>query len=183
MSKQLIIDTLRNNHTQRIHFKYVGTTGFVFRVVGGDFTTVALNIREGNIDVQQGGAPVGEAKYSIRLDGASRANTFYLGGNNAAPNVYKSLLVHESVHAVFDLKGIVMPWLDCETIAYIAQGFYILSAGKDGGLSEQAYLGLEIATQMQNGGGDSFWSDALRASLLSDPTYRQYIRGTFVGDG
>ena len=183
MSKQLVIDTLRNNHTQRINFKYVGTTGFVFRVVAGDFTNVELNIQQGNIDVKDNAAPAGKARYSIKQRGKSKANTFYLGANNAAPNVFSSLLVHESVHAVFDLKGIVMPWLDNEAIAYIAQGFYILSAGEDGGLSQQAFLGLEIAKQMQNGGNDPFWLDALRASLLSDPLYSQYINGTFIGDG
>ncbi len=66
-----------------------------------------------------------------------------------------------------------MPWLDQESIAYIAQGFYIMSAGEDGGLSQQAYLGLEVAKSYQNGGGDSFWSDAQRTSLLNDPTYSQ----------
>lgn len=182
MSKQLMIDTLRNSHTQKINFKYVGTVG-VYRVVSGDFRTVALNIEQGNIDVQQGGVGAGKARYSVRQDGASAANTFYLGANNAAPNVYNSLLVHESVHAAFDLKGIVMPWLDNEAIAYIAQGFYILSAGEDGGLAEQAFLGLEVAKSMQDGGGDSFWLDALRAALLSDPLYKQYINGTFRGDG
>jgi hypothetical protein len=183
MSKQLMIDTLKNNHTQRINFTYTGTTGFVFRVVPGDFTTVMLNIEQGNIGVQEGGAPVGKARYSLRNDGASRANTFYLGRNNAAPKVFESLLVHESVHAIFDLKGISMPWLDNEVLAYIAQGFYIMSAGEDGGLSEEAMLGLEIARSFQNTKKDPFWLDALKNSLLTNPTYHSFIRGTFQGDG
>ena len=52
MSKQLVIDTLKNNHTQRINFTYIGSTGFVFRVMPGDFTTVVLNIQQGNINVR-----------------------------------------------------------------------------------------------------------------------------------
>lgn len=182
MSKQLMIETLKNSHTQKIRFTYTGTVG-VYRVLPGDFRTVALNIEQGNIGVEQGGAPAGKARYSMRQDGASKANTFYLGANNAAPNVYRSLLVHESVHAAYDLKGIIMPWLDAEAIAYIAQGFYILSAGEDGGLDELAFLGLEVAKDMQNGGGDSFWTGALKAALLNDPLYKQYINGTFRGDG
>ena len=181
--KQMVIDTLKNSHTQKINFTYVGKTGFVFRVLPGDFRTVALAIENDKIAVQEGGAPAGMARYSTRNDGNSKANTFYLGKNTSAPKVFESLLVHESVHAIFDLKGISMPWLDQEAMAYIAQGFYIMSAGEDGGLSQQAYLGLEVAKSYQNGGGDSFWPDALRASLLSDPSYSQYINKTFEGDG
>ncbi len=42
--KQLVIDTLKNNHTQKVSFMYVGSTGFVFRVLPGDFRTVALAV-------------------------------------------------------------------------------------------------------------------------------------------
>lgn len=181
--KQVVIDTLRNNHTQTIKFTYTSATGAKFRIFLNDFITVALNIQYGNIDVKQGGVPDGTAKYSIKKHGNSEANTFYIGRNTASPNVFRSLLIHESVHAAYDLKGITMPWLDNEAIAYIAQGFYILSAGEDGGLSQQAFLGLEIARGFQNGGADSFWVDALRASLLNDPLYSRYINKDFVGDG
>jgi hypothetical protein len=181
--KQVVLDVLKNNHTQKIKFTYTGETGARYRIFPNDFKTVALNIEYGNIDVQQGGAPAGKARYSIKKHGNSQANTFYIGKNNGSPNVFQSLLVHESVHAIYDLKGITMPWLDNEAIAYVAQGFYILSAGEDGGLSEQAFLGLEVAKQYQNGGGDSFWEDALRQSLQNDPLYSQYINGNFVGDG
>ena len=181
--KQLVIDTLKNSHMQKIGFTYVGTTGFAFRIMPGDFTTVALAVQYDNIHVQQGGAPAGMARYSIRNDGASQANTFYLGANNTSQTVYESVLVHESVHAAFDLKGIWMPWLDNEVLAYIAQGFYILSAGEDAGLSKEALLGLEIARSFQTIKTDPFFLDELKQSLLSNPYYKKYIRGTFQGDG
>lgn len=181
--KQTVIDVLKNKHTQKIGFTYTGATGAKFRMHPNDFLTVALNIEQGNIDVQQGGVAAGKARYFIKNEGNSLANTFYLGKNNAAPNVFHSLLVHESVHAIYDVKGITMPWLDNEAIAYIAQGFYIKSAGEDGGLSEQAYIGLEIARQYENGGTDPFWENALRDALLNDPLYKPYINGNFEGDG
>ena len=181
--KQTVIDVLKNSHTQKIRFTYIGTTGWVFRIVPNDFMTIALAIQNNNIDVQQGGAAAGKARYSIKNDGNSKANTFYLGRNNTSPTVYDSLLVHESVHAIFDLKGITMPWLDNEVIAYIAQGFYIMSAGEDAGLSQEALLGLEIAKIFKDIKNDPFLLDELKTSLLSDPTYHNYIRGTFVGDG
>lgn len=181
--KQTVIDVLRNNHTQRIGFTYTSAGGARFRISPNDFERVAAAIDNNTISVVAGGAAAGKARYSLRNDGNSQANTFYVGANNSAPNVFKSLLVHESVHAAYDLSRIQMPWLDNEAIAYIAQGFYILSAGEDGGLSDLAFLGLEVAKQLQNNGNDNFWMDELRATLLSDPTYRHYINGNFMGDG
>jgi nucleoid-associated protein YgaU len=75
-----------------------------------------------------------------------------------------------------------MPWLDNEAIAYIAQGFYILSAGRDDGLSEQAFYGYKVAQKYQTD-EESAWVSALRNSLLTDPLYKKYIKKNFVGDG
>jgi len=181
--KQTVIDVLKNSHTQKIRFTYVGTTGWVLRILPNDFITIALAIDNNKIDVQKGGAAAGKARYSIKNNGNSKANTFYLGRNNTSQTVYDSLLVHESVHAIFDLKGLTMPWLDNEVIAYIAQGFYIMSAGEDAGLSKEALLGLEIAKIFPNIKKDPFFLDELKGSLLTNPMYHDYIRGTFVGDG
>ncbi len=60
--KQAVIGVLKNSHTQKLGFTYVGSTGFVFRVLPGDFRTVALAIENDHIDVQQGGAPAGMAR-------------------------------------------------------------------------------------------------------------------------
>lgn len=181
--KQTVIDVLRNSHTQRIGFTYKSATGANWRIHPNDFIAVALNILYGNINVQKGGAAAGKAKYFLKNEGNKQANTIYIGRNTSAPNVFHSLLVHESIHAIYDIKGIVMPWLDNEAIAYIAQGFYILNAGKDGGLSEQAFLGWEVARVFRIGGNGTFEVDALRQSLLNDPLYSHYINNNFEGDG
>lgn len=76
-----------------------------------------------------------------------------------------------------------MPWLDNEVIAYIAQGFYLLSAGADSKIAEQVLLGLRIAEDFQNGTTDSGWIGLLEDSLTNDPHYKPYINGTFIGDG
>lgn len=180
--KQTVINVLRNSHTQRVNFTYTAVGGAKWKIYPNDFITVALNIEQGNLDVQEGGVEAGTAKYTIRDDGNSKADTFYIGRNNTTQNIFHSLLVHESVHAVYDLKGIIMPWLDNEAIAYIAQGFYILSAGKDDGLSEQAFYGYKVAQKYQTD-EESAWVFALRNSLLTDPLYKKYIKKNFVGDG
>lgn len=180
--KETVISVLKNYHTQSVRFTYTGATGAKFSIYPNDFITVALNIEQGNIDVQQGGVRAGRAKYFLRDEGNKKANTLYLGANNASQNIFESLFVHESVHAIYDLKGITMPWLDNEAIAYIAQGFYLLSTGAFGKLDEQAYLGLEVAGQYQTA-DESASVNKLRQSLLKDPLYKEYINGTFMGDG
>jgi hypothetical protein len=181
--KQTVIDALRNRHTQAINFSFAGSAGANIRIVPNDFLRVAEAIEQNVINVAEGGVADGMAKYTASDDGASRANTMYVGRNTTSASVLDSLLVHESVHAVFDLRKISIPWLDNETAAYIAQGFYIKSAGEDAGLSQEAFLGLEIAKTFAANGTDPFWLDELRNSLLNNPTYHDYIRGTFVGDG
>lgn len=181
--KQTVIDALKNNHTQRINFSLTGTTGLKFNITPNDFTLVAQAIEDGTIAVQSGGVTDGMAKYTAKNDGAAQANTMYVGKNTTSQNILNSLLVHESVHAIFDLKKLSLPWLDNEVIAYIAQGFYVKSAGEDAGLSQEAFLGLEIAKSFQTIGTDPFFLDELKNSLLNNPTYHGYIRGTFTGDG
>lgn len=180
--KQTVINVLGNYHTQSVNFTYASVTGVRFRIHPNDFLTVSLNIKQGNINVQEGGVKAGKARYFLRDEGNKKANTFYIGQNNASPSIFESLFVHESVHAIYDLKGIIMPWLDNEAIAYIAQGFYLMSAGAFGKLDELAYLGLEAASQYQTS-DESAKVNALRQALLRDPLYKDYINGTFEGDG
>lgn len=180
--KQTVINVLRNSHTQRVNFTYTAVGGAKWKIYPNDFATVALNIEQDNLDVQEGGVPAGTAKYTIRDDGNSKADTFYIGRNNTTQNIFHSLLVHESVHAIYDMKGIIMPWLDNEAIAYIAQGFYLLSAGRDGGLSEQAMYGYQVAKNYQTD-LEADWVNALRNSLINDPLYKKYIKKNFIGDG
>jgi hypothetical protein len=180
--KQTVIDVLNNYHTQSVKFTYTSVTGMKFRIHPNDFLTVALNIEQGNIDVQKGGVKAGKARYFLRDEGNKKANTFYIGQNNSSQKIFESLFVHESVHAIYDLKGIIMPWLDNETIAYIAQGFYLLSSGAFGKLDNLAYLGLEAASQLQTA-EESAKVNELRQALLNDPLYKDYINGNFEGDG
>jgi hypothetical protein len=181
--KDFVAGVLRNSHTQKINFSYKSEAGAMFRVVANDFSLVAQCIDDGKIDVVDGGAAPDRARYFTRADGWRTANTLYIGANHSARNVFRSLLVHECVHAAFDLKRVVMPWIDNEAIAYIAQGYYVLNAGEDGGLSQQAYLGLEVAKQGANAAVDSFWTDQLRQALRDDPLYKDNDGLMFRGDG
>lgn len=179
--KQKVIDVLKNQHSRTVDFSFAGSTGLQIKITPNDLLSVVTAIEQGVINVAEGNVPDGMAKYTAQDDGNSKANTMYIGRNTTSEKVLNSLIVHESIHAIFDLKKIVIPWLDNEVAAYIAQGFYIKSAGEDAGLSEEAFLGLEIARSFQS--DDSFWMDNLKNSLLNNPTYHDYIRKDFVGDG
>lgn len=180
--KEVVIGVLTNRNSQKVSFLYTGSKGVRFVVTAVDLHLVATAIYAGTIDVQPG-APDGMAIYTASEGGFGKPNTMYIGNNNASQEIFHSLFVHESIHAIFDLRKVTLPWLDNEAIAYIAQGFYLNSAGVVDGMSEQAYLGSKIAKDFQNGGRDSLWLDVLWESLLNDAAYSQYINKNFVGDG
>lgn len=180
----MVVSILKNHHTQKINFTYKSENGWRYLICAKDFQHVAGAIENGRIKVTQGVVPAGvAAEYSIRRNGNKDANTLYIGQSNNTPSVFRSVVVHEAVHASFDLGRIQMPWLDNEVIAYIAQGFYLLSAGADSKIAEQVLLGLRIAEDFQNGTTDSGWIGLLEDSLTNDPHYKPYINGTFIGDG
>ena len=187
-----MIRVLRSSDAQRIHFSFTGSTGISISVDGSTFRRVAQAIEEDRIHVVEGGVTGGWAQYSAR-DNPQRhtmANTFYVGADEHWSRAFDALLIHESVHASFDLTRSVLPWLDNEIAAYIAQGYYLRNTGFSSsrldhvGQTNQPYLGRQIVESIiRDGVIDNFWLDQLRDSLLSSTQYHNYIRGTFTGDG
>lgn len=185
--KDQIIRILRGSDTQRISFSFRGSTGLGISVDGSSFRRVAQAVSDGDIDVVSGGVADGWAKYSARAENGSAANTFYIGTNNTSSRDFDGLIVHEAVHASFDLTRTTIPWIDNEVAAYIAQGYYLRNSGYNIERMDtlgMPYYGRMIVQDMRRGDNQSeFWMEALRNSLYSDPTYHGYIRGTFTGDG
>lgn len=185
--REKMMRILRSSDTQRISFSLTGSTGITISVDGSSFRRVAQAIEENNIQVQTGGVADGWAKYSARAEGTSAANTFYIGANNTSSRDFDGLIVHEAVHASFDLTSTTLPWIDNEVAAYVAQGYYLRNSGYSTSRMDtlgMPYLGRMIVNEIRNGGEvNGFWMEQLRNSLLSDPTYHSYIRGTFTGDG
>ena len=180
--KDTVFGVLTSANSQRINFLYTGVKGTKFFVSGADMLLSAVAIKKGMIDVQPG-APTGKAIYTTSAGGAGNANTLYYGANNTLPEIYNSLFVHEAMHIIYDLRKVTLPWLDAETIAYIAQGFYLNGAGVTDEMSEPANLGRKIAIDYIGGVMDSPWIGLLQDILLTDPDYAQYINKDFVGDG
>jgi hypothetical protein len=189
--KEQMLTVLRGSETQRIRFSFTGTTGLTISVDGSSFRRVAQAIEENTIHIVESAA-AGRAKYSAWNNPAKgeAANTFYIGAGPRWSRAFDALLVHESVHASFDLSRASLPWLDNETAAYIAQGYYLRNSGFSSerldhvGQNNQPYLGRQIVASIISGEGvPGFWLDQLHGSLLSSPQYHDYINGDFTGDG
>ncbi|MGQ0540749.1 MAG: hypothetical protein ACT4O9_02715 [Blastocatellia bacterium] len=176
-----MIDVLGDNQTRRISFTFNGTTGLTIEVNRTSFKRVADAIRANTVSVVEGGVASGWAQYN------ARNNTFNVSTGAEWSRAYNALLVHESVHASFDLVRSRLPWVDNETAAYIAQGFYLRNSGfPRSRLDElgEPYLGvLLVDSIIRTGTPDRTLIEELHGSLLSSPQYHSYIRGTFEGDG
>jgi len=124
-----VCEILISPNTVRVNFWFTGINGDKFFVFGPDFIMVAMSIRANKITIVEGAAKRGTAIYTARNDGALKANTMYIGANDYDSRSFEALVVHETVHAIYDLKRAVIPWIDNETASYIAQGFYANNAG------------------------------------------------------
>jgi len=188
--KEQMIAILRSDETARINFSFRGSSGATISVGGSSFRRVATALANGSINVVEGRFTTDIAMYSARADSSTNvaANTFYLGTNPRYSRLFNALIVHESVHASFDLTRTEIPWLDNEAAAYIAQAYYARNSGLPRTAFEygsQAIIAYSIVQGMRaNSTSDiDFFLSALRDSLDADPQYHSYIRGTFTGDG
>lgn len=188
--KEQMIGILRSGEAKRIRFSFRGTSGSTIAVDPSTFERVAAAIQNGTISIVEGRFNDDIAMYSARADAASNAaaNTFYLGRNPRYSRLFNALVIHESVHASFDLTSTRIPWVDNEAAAYIAQAYY----ARNSGLQRMAFrLGshpstaYQIVTNMRaNSQSDvDFFLDALRTTLRGDRLYSHYINEEFRGDG
>ena len=186
--KQQMITILRSNETRRITFSFVGTGGATITVNAASFARVAKALEEDAIHIVEGRFTTDIAMYSARKDTATNveANTFYLGRNPRSSRTFNALIVHESLHAWFDLTKTTIPWIDNEAAAYIAQGYYLRNSGFPRyrlNLGSEPSIGYLMVNEIINGGDANYFLGALRDSLNASPQYHSYIRDTFTGDG
>ena len=187
--KEQMIATLRNSETRRIEFTFASTTGQDISIDRTTFERVAAALQRDEITVSEGRFSDDTAMYSARTDlrRHSAANTFYLGNNPRFSRSFDALIVHESVHASFDLTRSSLQWVDNETAAYIAQGFYLRNSGYQRSrleLGALAAIGYDYIGDIRDNEGDgTFFLNALREQLRVRPMYHDYIAGRFDGNG
>ncbi len=186
-AKEQMIAILRSGETSRVVFSY-SSNGTTASINGETFRRIASGLESGHFHVVEGRFRENKLTYSAWADSSTgdAANTFYLGNNNRSSRDFNALVVHESVHAFFDLTSTTIPWVDNEAIAYIAQGFYLRNSGYPESRMEpgEPYrVGYLIAGTIANGVDASSMISDLRQNLLDDPRYAHYITATFPGDG
>ncbi len=185
--KEQMMGILRNSDTSRIRFTY--RSGQVTATINGDtFRRVADGLASDHFHVVPGRHADNMISYSAWADSSNNteANTFYLGNNQRSSRDFDALVVHEALHAFFDLTKLTIPWADNEAAAYIAQGFYLRNSGYPESRMEpgEPYrVGYLIAGTIANGVDASSMMADLRQNLLSDSRYSHYISSTFHGDG
>jgi len=187
--KDQIVGILNSGETGRIRFSFSGLEGKV-HVEPGMFHSVATAIRRDQIHIVENHFPEDIAMYSARANSSDgvAANTLYLGRNQRSSRLFNALIVHEAVHAAFDISSRSMPWVDNETAGYIAQAYY----ARNSGLPRMAYeygshsiIAFSIVEGIRNQSDSdiTYFLDALRSNLRRDSRYSSYINGHFDGDG
>lgn len=188
--KEQMIRILRSGEARRIRFSFTGTRRTAISVDSSSFERVAAALQNNTIRIVEGRFNTDIAMYSAKQDimRNTEANTFYLGRNPRYSRLFNALVVHESVHASFDLTQSRLLWVDNEAAAYIAQAYY----ARNSGLPRTAFqFGSQpsIAYQIVEGmRGDAqtdvdFFLSALRTSLRGDNLYSHYMGDDFIGDG
>lgn len=163
----LILAILENNDTQRINFTLVGKSGRAIPVSGARFRRVARAIRSGTINIDYP-APTGspfKAFYNVKTNTLSVTRDVPFSSR-----MFDALIVHEALHAAFDLNKSVMTVFESEAAAYIAQGAYLKNSGYgskiDGATSEDGpvYIGYRLA-QSATVDFDDAWMKELETDL------------------
>ena len=184
-AKEQMIQILRDPDAARISFTY--RNGSVTATVNSTVLhRVADGLENDNLHVVEGRWSNNRITYSAWDEGSNAANTFYLGDNPRWSRDFNALVVHESIHAFFDLTRTSIPWLDNETVAYLAQGYYLRNSGYPRSRLEEDEpyeLGYRVASELAHGESGSAWLTLLRDKLNNDTRYSSYIHTGFRGDG
>jgi hypothetical protein len=178
---------IKNTSQQRnqVDQRYVLGKGVAnVKVDGSYFGTVAAALRDGTITIDNGRSiPNGTAQYQ------SRGNIFRFAQNLATwSRAFDALVVHESIHADFDLTKVKMAWIDNELAGYIAQGFYLRNSGfpiqrldEDGHVFAAYKYAKAVAAEDSYDAG--IWLDVLKKAIEADSGYASYVGTDFEGDG
>lgn len=126
--KEQMVAVLQSEESGRIRFNY-SSGQVVVNVTADMFRRVASALAKGRLKIVEGRHDRNTISYSARKDADDASNTFYLGMNNRSSRDFNALIIHESIHAFFDISKIEIPWADNEAVAYIAQGYYLRNSG------------------------------------------------------
>ena len=122
---------------------------------------------------------VGDTGPMLSAAYSPHSNTMHIGELNRPPNdVWRAGIVHESVHALIDLRRVSTTVLNDETVAYIAEAIYIRAGGiwitpSDPNAAAARQIVEDKQLHIRNGVALTPRDGrALQAAILATPAYR-----------
>lgn len=184
--EQEMLNVLQNNKTRRIGFSFTSSVGGTVSVYYSTFQRIINGLQSNSFEVTDQGTPPGGAAYNPNSTVHGKSGRFKLNPNGGNRIAFESLVVHESVHASFDLTRTRLPWVDNEAAAHIAQGYYYYLSDISPNIItfEPVRIARLLAQYIDESGfmhGQSL--QELRDALLRAQPYQRYIHGTSVGNG
>ncbi len=125
--KKKILEILKSNETRRINFSFTGDDGTQITINYTSFQRVAGAIEGGSISLGTSSTPNADGEYLGGSNSLTISSTFLRDYGNS--RLFNALIVHEAVHASFDLSRSRILAIDGEVAGYIAQGFYLRNSG------------------------------------------------------
>lgn len=177
-AKLYVMNTLMGGHARSVNFTLGGVT-----VRSSMFQHVALAIGKGKIGVIYVPSMAGEAEYysgNKAVLGWNPAdwrapNTMMLGFTSNTDPRNSALVIHEAVHAGFDMEKRSMNLMTSEAVAYVAQAMYFFRVwGWNYNLDSDPILG--PATKIAKALNKKLTPNSadvidLRDAILADPHY------------
>jgi hypothetical protein len=124
--KEHILQVLKSNETRRINFSFTGDDNST--TVQIDYTAFQKVITA----IEGGKITFGDAAtLPAGTDGGYSGNSdsFTIRPVMTWSRLFNALIVHESVHAYFDIISMRLLGIDSEAAGYIAQGYYLHNSG------------------------------------------------------
>ncbi len=129
------LNVLRGREAHRIRFQYTGYSGISISVAPETFERIARAIEENRIRLdgpEDLGAGEDGCYWSgnfVDSSGHAFSGRFSLNIHNTGSRIWDAVLIHEAVHASFDLTRSRLSLADDEAAAYIASAMFCHMTG------------------------------------------------------
>lgn len=123
-----VVRVLRGPDTHRIRFRFIGLTGPI-TVDRSSFERVATAIENNLVRVAEGNDSNLDHGIAGAYDGRHAVNIFLVRRTGHYSRLWQSTVVHEAVHASFDLTHSRVSDADNEAAAFLASAMYLVMNG------------------------------------------------------
>lgn len=187
-TKDDFIAILNHHFCREIHFVFNATSNQRIEVNRTTFQRIIDQLQNNHISVTavERNQPAG---FGAMCDAAYNqfSNSFKVSNiATVADPGFQGLVVHESVHASFDVTRSVIPQVDNEAAAHLAQAIFLRKLGYRAFHAnfQPLRVAMEISdSAIRSGHIPLALIDRLRDTLRSTFIYQNYINNTFEGNG